>query len=950
MQIARVAGSIAGERGLRRTSAALALVLGLVIFPREAVAQCSSTAPANDQTVTCTGTETAGVIGQTSTGVTVDVQAGASVSRSTAGPTIDLGRGATINVAAGANVVSTGNQALIPRNGSASVTIAGTVSSTADTMYFTPGSGGQNTLNIASGGSLTSSGTNAMAATGAAATDITVAGTLSGGSNAAILTSNGDVFRLHATGVVTGLVQASLGTDSFVLAGSANAFFDASRIGASAQFRQFELFVKQDASRWTLTGTGNQNWSVTGGTLQGDTTSLQGNISNAAVVAFSQSLNGTYAGTISGAGSLSKLDNGELILTGANNYTGGTTVTAGTLTGTTTSLQGNIANAATLNFDQATNGTFSGSISGAGTVRKNGAGTLTLTGAQPMTGQLQALGGTLVLNGSTQGDVAVAGGTFGGDAQIDGLLAFGGTVAPGNSIGTLTVNGPVSFNGANYAVEIDASGASDQILATGAATLNSVIVSILPAAGAYAAATNYTILSAAGGVTGTFGSTSMNGGFAFLQPSLLYVGNDVILRILNLNIAPEDGGGAAQVTFESVANTGNERAVARTLDALGTEAPFYEQLLVQTAPGARDAYNALSGEMNASLPTAAIAPSGLLTGWLHDRLSGVAPSPTGGPLMLASAPIGIVSAGALASSFEAGGARIDPALPGVGSGTDATEAPYSAWMHAFGDLTHVASDGDAAAVDSSGGGLFLGGDIPVGSWLRIGAATGYSHGNVSVGARSSSADLDGAHAALYGTAAFGPVRLRAVGSFAYQGIDTRRRVQIGNVTEHPTADYGSTVAGGLGELGYAFDVSGLEIQPYAGVDYVSLHTDAFTEEDGGQANLDVDAATDDWPTSVLGVRLARDFTYAGHVFRPRIDAAWGHTFGTLAPERAAAFASAPGLPFSVSGASLARDAARIGAGVDVLLTENVRLGLEYRGDLAPGAQGNGFGLKLGVRF
>lgn len=931
----------------RRPLRAAALLL-FATAVRDADAACTNNPPSSGQTVDCTGVNAVGVSALGSTNVTVNVLSGSITTGS--GSAIALGGSSSINITAGATV--TGTSGAVVQGGNGAISVAGSLfgtTSAAATLLLVGSTFA--TLDISAGGIVSGvSGLNAINSNGLHAN---IAGQLTGtGGTAATLTSVVDVFRLTSTGTVTGTVDARGGIDSLILGGTTNGSFNVSNIGASAQYRNFETFVKEGTSAWTLTGSGNQNWSVTGGTLTGDTTSLQGNIDNNSVVAFSQNLDGTYGGTISGTGALSKLGSGNVTLSGQNSYSGGTTVAGGgTLTGTTTSLQGAIVNAGTLVFDQATDGTFGGALSGAGTVRKQGAGALTLTGPQALTGQLQSLGGTLLLNGSSQGDVAVVAGTFGGNAQIAGLLAFGGTVAPGNSIGTITVNGPVSFAGSNYAVEIDATGASDQIVATGSASLNGGTVSVLPAAGAYARNTSYPILTAAGGVSGTFAASTMEPNFAFLQPSLSYLPNGVILSILNLNADPGEAGGE-RVTFESVARTGNQRAVARTLDDLGTNAPFYDQMIVQTPEGARAAYDALSGEMNASLSTTVIAPSKLLLNGLHDRLAPLEPSRSGGPQTISSVPLGILSAsGALAHGAESGGA-FEPGLPGVGAnaGPGTEELPYSAWIQPFGDLTHVAGDGDAAAVQSSGGGLFLGGDIPIGSWLRVGAATGYGHANVSVGQRSSSADVDGAHAALYAASALGPVRLRGVGTFAYQGIDTHRRVQIGTVTEHPTADYGSSVAGGLGEVGYAFDVSGLEIQPYAGCEYLSIHTNAFTEENGGASNLRVDSATDDWPTSIFGVRLAQDLRYAAHVFRPRLDAAWGHTFGALAPGRAAAFASSPGLPFSVSGAPLARDTARIGAGIDAVLTENLRFGIEYRGDLAPDAQSHGFGLRLGVRF
>ncbi len=73
---------------------------------------------------------------------------------------------------------------------------------------------------------------------------------------------------------------------------------------------------------------------------------------------------------MSGTGLLTKSGAGTLTLTGANTYTGGTTVSAGTLQGNTTSLQGNIANNAAVVFDQVAAGTYAGVLSGTGSLTK----------------------------------------------------------------------------------------------------------------------------------------------------------------------------------------------------------------------------------------------------------------------------------------------------------------------------------------------------------------------------------------------------------------------------------------------------------------------------------------------------------------------------------------------------------------------------------------------------
>lgn len=195
------------------------------------------------------------------------------------------------------------------------------------------------------------------------------------------------------------------------------------------------------------------------------------------------------AGALSGAGGLTKSGAGTLTLTGPNNYTGGTTVAAGTLQGNTTSLQGAITNSAALVFDQASAGTFAGTISGSGSLTKTGAGNLTLTGANSYTGathlaagQLSlganlalaatttlsiSSGATLELGGysaevaslSGAGDITIAGGqlTVGGN---NASTTFGGTLA-GTGVFEKIGTGALVFDRSfNFAGELRLAGGS----------------------------------------------------------------------------------------------------------------------------------------------------------------------------------------------------------------------------------------------------------------------------------------------------------------------------------------------------------------------------------------------------------------------------------------------------------------------------------------------------------
>ncbi len=123
------------------------------------------------------------------------------------------------------------------------------------------------------------------------------------------------------------------------------------------------------------------------------------------------SMTATINAPLTGAGGLTKDDYGTLVLTGANTYTGGTVVRSGVLQGNTTSLQGTVVNNARLTFDQGIDGTFGGTMSGSGVLRKTGGGELRIASANTYTGGTQVDGGTvnaMVSGALGTGAVAVA--------------------------------------------------------------------------------------------------------------------------------------------------------------------------------------------------------------------------------------------------------------------------------------------------------------------------------------------------------------------------------------------------------------------------------------------------------------------------------------------------------------------------------------------------------------
>jgi autotransporter-associated beta strand protein len=146
-----------------------------------------------------------------------------------------------------------------------------------------------------------------------------------------------------------------------------------------------------------------------------------------------------YNGVITGSGALTKQGVGTLTLGGNNTYSGGATVSGGKLAGTTTSLKGAITNNAQVEFAQNGDGTYSGSMSGNGSLTKSGAGGLVMSGTSTYTGVTTVEAGQLKVNGSiASSDVTVnSGAVLSGSGTVGGI-GGAGSINPGNSPGILT--------------------------------------------------------------------------------------------------------------------------------------------------------------------------------------------------------------------------------------------------------------------------------------------------------------------------------------------------------------------------------------------------------------------------------------------------------------------------------------------------------------------------------
>ncbi|UWU28790.1 autotransporter outer membrane beta-barrel domain-containing protein [Rhizobium sp. WSM1274] len=221
--------------------------------------------------------------------------------------------------------------------------------------------------------------------------------------------TNGITLELQAGSKIFGEVvgNAAAANDTLRLGGSGTDSFDVSEIGQ--KYRNFDTFEKTGTGTWSLIGTGTvaTDWDIQDGTLQIGDGSVIGDITNNATLAFNGSDVFTFDNLIFGNGTIRQLGSGKTILTGDNSsFAGNTIVEAGTL-----------------------------SVNG-------------------------ILGGTL--------DV-LAGGRLQGTGQV-GTTDNAGTIAPGNSIGTLMVSGDYTGSGGTLEIESvlgDDTSSTDRLVVTG---------------------------------------------------------------------------------------------------------------------------------------------------------------------------------------------------------------------------------------------------------------------------------------------------------------------------------------------------------------------------------------------------------------------------------------------------------------------------------------------------
>ncbi|RDZ29011.1 autotransporter domain-containing protein [Lysobacter silvisoli] len=510
-------------------------------------------------------------------------------------------------------------------------------------------------------------------------------------------------------------------------------------------------------------------------------------------------------------------------------------------------------------------------------------------------------GGKVAFNGVQSGGSTVvgAGGTLGGTGTL-GRTRVEGTIAPGNSIGTLTIDGDYTqVAGSTYLVELAAPSASDLLRVNGRAFLQGGTVRVSQGPGTYLLGQRYDILSATLGVDGRFAAIDHSAFSPFLKFDLGYGADKVTVDVVR------------GLAIASAANSYNQRQAAGAADALaanqGLPAPLTQLFPAQ----ALDALDALSGELHASLRSVLVEDS------RHVREAALARA-------------------------QAGRGAFDADVDG--------EPGSAAWAQVLKRGGHLRADGNAGTVDYNGDATLLGYDYRFGNGWRIGALGGTGRGDAQLDARRSRGELRSRYLGVYVGQNWGGFGLRAGADYARHEIEAKRDVAFPGFVDRTRADYDGSTRQAYVEGGYRFATGIWEWEPYAQYAQLRVDSDRF-QESGGAAALSGASAEQRLDLSTLGLRFnlnLRGEQQTEDWLSLRGGIGRRHVGGAETPQATVAWRN--GGAFQVRGAPLAEDTTVLEAGLAARLGQNGLLELSYSGQLADEARDHALNARYSLQF
>lgn len=590
----------------------------------------------------------------------------------------------------------------------------------------------------------------------------------------------------------------------------------------------------------------------------------------------------------SGAG-VNVLVNGQgtLAFSGANTYSGGTTIQQGTLklnssgsivSSSTVSLTGSSNSEAVFDISSASstvtigdligtaatpgtvtlgsnnltlgtnnNTTFNGVIEGTGSVTKTGTGILTLKGTNTYTGDTTVNQGTLSLlsGASIGGNIIVdTGAILKGAGTIAGTGTINGTLSPGNSIGTIAFNNNLTLaSSSTTVIEIDPT-TSSKIQVTGAAELAGTL-QITPDAGSYTPGQTYTILTATTGVSGIFNDPIVApSGFSFDIHYPTASPFQVILRLMGYQPPPSPTGLAISQF------SGNNLKVAKYLNSVsGNLGASFTQLSELTASSQNQALTTLNPNRVAFATFASqniVYSLSAMTEvhFSHQRQF----RHFGNPTLIASISQDLPQEEGLLAMMQRSNiaTRQDhredsksPTLVQGGIHTLQKNKPYNVWMTGFGEFSTQDAEHQNPKFNTTAGGVLLASDWGNLEQGMVGGALSYTHIAIHEAQALGHETLNGGFATLYGMIFVSDFFFDFALWGGIQHIDNKRNIFYPGFYAQAKSMHNAFQFDPHFSVGYDWYSEKGTLEPFIALDWANSFESSYTEYNAAPYNMKI---------------------------------------------------------------------------------------------------------------
>jgi outer membrane autotransporter protein len=448
-----------------------------------------------------------------------------------------------------------------------------------------------------------------------------------------------------------------------------------------------------------------------------------------------------------------------------------------------------------------------------------------------------------------------------GNATAEGSIYNYGILSPGNSIGTVNTTNLILGPSSLLLMEVNSAGQSDEIIASGVAELDGTL-EIIPLPGSYTAAENYTLITAADGVTGTFSTIESS------VPALVHVTYDptsVVADVLPLSALrlSTNALNAATCFVDTTLITGSDFDIINAA------------LLSSTLPEISAAFDLIQPSLYSALAWTQIQNALLVRSSYSQHLE--------------------------ALDFEC-----------CPCGCNIWAAGMGQWLQQ--DTRH----GNFGYFDTTGGAT-VGADT-IYNAFRLGAAASYTYSHINWRRSAGHSNANSVYGGLYGDWTDGCFYANASFLGAYTKHKTNRHLHFSTIDRHAHSRHNSWEWLASAKVGYNLRYECTDIMPFIQADYVNLSQQKLHERGAGSLAIGLNKHRDQVVQSEVGVVFTNQSLCANWLSNwtviPLLKLSYINQTSLSKNHHRAHFTSIPTCNFDVSGWNFQRNLGAVSFALD----------------------------------